>query len=119
MKNGLYFLEISQGDYRAVKKFLKNFELIRQKLKDVEEKDKIRNWQPPVTGEMIMKEFNLEAGREVGLIKTAIREAKSRVSGIPAARARRELVQLLLARRLVLDELVWYAENAHAGAGTR
>lgn len=64
----------SKNEYK-VRKFLKNFELVRRKLKDVEERDKIRNWQPPVTGEMIMKTFNLEAGREVGVIKSAIREA--------------------------------------------
>jgi len=64
----------SKNEYK-VKKFLKNFENVRQKLKDVEERDEIRNWQPPVTGEMIMQSLNLAAGKEVGIIKTAIREA--------------------------------------------
>jgi len=57
------------------KKYRENFELVKQKLKDVEERDQIRNWQPPVTGEDIMKVFNLGPGREVGKIKNAIREA--------------------------------------------
>ncbi len=64
----------SKNEYK-VQKYLKNFELVRHKLKDIEEKDNIRNWQPPISGEDIMKAFNIKAGREVGIIKNAIREA--------------------------------------------
>lgn len=64
----------SKNEYK-VQKYLKNFELVRHKLKEIEEKDKIRNWQPPVSGEDIMKAFNIHAGREVGIIKNTIREA--------------------------------------------
>jgi len=58
-----------------VKKYRNNFELVKQKLKDVEERDKVRNWQPPITGQDIMEVFGIAAGKEVGLIKNAIREA--------------------------------------------
>ncbi|WP_219224281.1 CCA tRNA nucleotidyltransferase [Pedobacter antarcticus] len=64
----------TKNEYK-VKKYRNNFELVKQKLKDVEERDKIRNWQPPVTGQDIMDYFGLPAGKEVGLIKNAIREA--------------------------------------------
>jgi poly(A) polymerase len=64
----------TKNEYK-VKKYRNNFELVKQKLKDVEERDKIRNWQPPITGNDIMAIFGLGAGKEVGLIKNAIREA--------------------------------------------
>ncbi|NQX54344.1 HD domain-containing protein [Pedobacter panaciterrae] len=64
----------TKNEYK-VKKYRNNFELVKQKLKDVEERDKIRNWQPPISGNDIMKVFGLGAGKEVGIIKNAIREA--------------------------------------------
>ena len=64
----------TKNEYK-IKKYRNNFELVQQKLKDVEERDQIRNWQPPITGEDIMKAFDLQAGKEVGIIKNQIREA--------------------------------------------
>jgi len=64
----------TKNEYK-VKKYRNNFELVKQKLKDVEERDKVRNWQPPISGNDIMNFFGLTAGKEVGLIKNAIREA--------------------------------------------
>lgn len=64
----------TKNEYK-VKKYRQNFELVQQKLKDVEERDSIRNWQPPVTGLDIMQLFGIGEGREVGIIKNKIREA--------------------------------------------
>lgn len=64
----------SKNDFK-VKKYRKNFELVEQKFKELEEKDHLRNFQPPVRGEEIIEAFDIKPGREVGEIKTQIKEA--------------------------------------------
>jgi poly(A) polymerase len=67
--------DITSKNQEKVKKYYNNFQLVRQKLKDLEERDHIRNFQPPVSGVTIMDIFGLPPGREVGLLKNAIKEA--------------------------------------------
>lgn len=67
--------DITSKNMERKQRFLQNFQLVRQKLKDLEERDRIRNFQPPVSGEEIMATFGLQPCREVGFIKSAIKDA--------------------------------------------
>jgi tRNA nucleotidyltransferase/poly(A) polymerase len=67
--------DITSKNEAKVARFQANLRLVEEKIKDVEERDRIRNWQPPIDGLEIMQIFNLNAGKEVGLIKSALKEA--------------------------------------------
>jgi len=67
--------DITSKNPEKVKRYLRNFDILEQKLEELEQRDKLREFQPVITGEMIMKAFNLKPSREVGSIKEAVREA--------------------------------------------
>jgi putative nucleotidyltransferase with HDIG domain len=67
--------DITTKNPNRFKKYHNNFKVVRTKMKEVEERDHVRNFQPPVTGEEIMETFNIRPSREIGIIKDTIKEA--------------------------------------------
>lgn len=67
--------DITSKNDRTVERHKKNFVLVRQKMKEVEERDNIRNFKNPITGELIMEYFNITPGKEIGLLKEAVKKA--------------------------------------------
>lgn len=67
--------DITSGNDNKVRLFLRNFELVREKMRDLEERDRIRNFQPPITGDLIMKTYNLRPSSVIGEIKEIIKNA--------------------------------------------
>jgi poly(A) polymerase len=67
--------DITSKNEQTVRRHLRNFDIVREKLVEVEAKDAIRNFQPPITGEMIMQRYNIPPSREVGIIKDTIKDA--------------------------------------------
>ena len=67
--------DITSKNPNKVRRYLANFQIVRKKLKEVEEKDRIRNFQPPVNGNEIMEMFNIKTGQEIGKLKKLIKDA--------------------------------------------
>ncbi len=67
--------DITSKNKFKVKRYLQNFDLVQERMKIVEAQDKLKNWQPPITGQLIMETFGLKPEKKVGIIKDAIREA--------------------------------------------
>ncbi len=67
--------DITSKNEEKVKRYKENLKMVLQKIKEVEERDHIRNWQPPVDGELIMKTFGIKPSREVGVIKEYIKDS--------------------------------------------
>jgi poly(A) polymerase len=67
--------DITSKNEKRIKRYLSNFKKVRAKMEEIEEKDRVRNFQPPVSGDIIMQTFGIKPGREVGIIKDAIKEA--------------------------------------------
>ena len=67
--------DITSKNPQKVKRYLENYEFLRARMAAIEESDHLRNWQPPISGELIMETFGIKPSRQVGIIKDAVREA--------------------------------------------
>jgi poly(A) polymerase len=67
--------DITSGNDNKIRLFLKNFELVRSKMRDLEERDRVRNFQPPITGDIIMKTYDIPPSNVIGEIKEVIKNA--------------------------------------------
>ena len=67
--------DITTKNPSKFKKYHSNFEIVRKKIVEVEERDQVRNFQPPISGEEIMMIFNLKPSKEIGILKEAVKEA--------------------------------------------
>jgi len=67
--------DITSKNKQKVKRFLENFQMVRERSREVEEKDQIRSWQPPIDGVEIMQIFNLQPSKFVGILKDSLKDA--------------------------------------------
>jgi phage terminase small subunit len=67
--------DITSKNQTKVEKYIENYDLVMERIEALTSKDNLRNWQPPITGEIIMTTFSIGPSKEVGLIKSAVREA--------------------------------------------
>ena len=96
--------DITSKNPEKVRRYMRNFELVKKKLVELEERDRIRNFQPPVSGEDIMHTFNLPPCREIGTIKDAIKDAILDGS-IPNERDAARQMMLRLGKELGLTQV--------------
>jgi poly(A) polymerase len=115
--------DITSKDPNRVKRYIRNFDVVEQKLGEVEERDALRNFQPAITGEIIMDAFDLKPSKEVGTIKTAIREAilegdirNTYEDGYPLMLRLGEELGLQKSPEITLDELIRRHEERKAAA---